>query len=706
MLADTALDLTALRRTGRRMDAGSALSALQSRADDLVERDRERQMTAPLPGLAGTLLGKFEEARRVRQPREYRMLEWLRRRDARYTEQKLAEILQSNGSQAYIPYTDAKCTAAESWIRSIYLGQGRLPWDIKPTAMPDLPPQGRQLAEARYVAAVAAFVAQAGEPANPQQRAQLEEVARDRARQEIVYEAMRGVEREKHAMRKILKDGGLEKAFSLFVTDLCTLDGAGMRIGFASKPQYVWGPDGRAHVQTAPMMAFHRVSPFDLYFQPGIEDIQEGWLFVRYDFTREQLAELVGVPGFNDDAIRAVLAQHETVNQYRDLGLETVRGELERKGHEDYERLRGRFEVLEYWGPLSGRELAQSGYGAKIDPWGTYQATAWLCGSSVIKAVLNPHPLGRKPFFWTSWRKSAGALYGKSLPEVLAHVEDAITAVWRHILNNVALASGPQVVIDMEKLAPNYVASQIFPWKQWYVSGDQFTQNSRSMSPIQFHQPESNAAPLMAVLGGLEMTGGRISGVPDYLAGDPDTGGGPANTASGFALMQGNAGKGIQQVSTHIDMDVLGPMIEMVHEYMLMMGHPAAMQGDVEIRAEGLGALQRQERDQVRLTELLNTVANPVLAPVLGPQRLLAILRGAFREIGVEFEDEDMIPSATEAEIGWMMPRPPQPELEQGPAGPPGQAGTPGSNAGAGPPLLADGSPQGGQAAQRLPMAA
>ena len=701
-------DLMQMRETGSRMDAGAMLASMP-RAGALVERDRERQMAAPLPGLVGNMLGKFEEARRVRQPREYKMLEWLRRREARYDDQTLARIAADQGSKVYVPYIDGKSTAAESWIRSIYLGDGRLPWDIRPTAMPMLPPQGRALAEARYVAEVQAFVQRVGEPATPVQRAQLEEVAREQARKEIVAEAMKGAEREKHAMRKILKDGGLPRAFSAFVTDLCTLDGAGMRIGFARRPMLLWGDDGRAEVREVPLMEFHRVSPFDVYFQPGVEDVQEGWFFIRYELTADQLGSLAGVPGYNADAIRAVLAQHEQVNHWRDLGLETARGELERKGHEDYERLKGRFEALEYWGPLTGRELAEAGYRGRVEPWKVYEATAWIVGSSIVKAVLNPHPTGKKPLFWTSWRKAAGALYGKSLPEVLAHIEDGITGVWRHMLNNVALASGPQVVIDMEKLAPNYVASQIFPWKQWYVSGDQFTQGSRAMSPIQFHQPDSNAPALMAVIAGLEETGDRVSGVPAYLGGDPNVGkGGATSTASGFGMMQGNAGKGIQQVSLHIDMDVLQPMIELVHEYMLMMGHPDAMQGDVEIRAQGLGALQRQERDQVRLNELLNVVANPVLAPILGPHRLLAILRGAFRDVGVEFEDEDMIPGATAARIGYGMPPPPQaqPELERGPAGPPGQAGTPGSAPAAGPPVMGDGAVAGGQSQQRLAVAA
>ena len=214
----------------------------------------------------------------------------------------------------------------------------------------------------------------------------------------------------------------------------------------------------------------------------------------------------------------------------------------------------------------------------------------WLIGNQIVKAALNPHPTGRKPLVWTSWRKAAGALYGKALPEILADVEDALTGVWRHLLNNVALASGPQVVIDQEKLAPNYVASQLFPWKQWYVSRDQFSTGTRADGPITFHQPDSNAPLLVGVIQALEGTGDRVSGVPSYLAGNTDTGKGAGDTASGFGILQGNAGKGIQQVSLHIDMDVLGPLIEMTHEYMLLMGHPAAMHGDVEIRAKGLGA--------------------------------------------------------------------------------------------------------------------
>ena len=149
--------------------------------------------------------------------------------------------------------------------------------------------------EARYRDAVEEFVATNGQPATAGQRAQLEEVAREQARREIIGEAMRAAAREKHAQRKIHKDGGLLRAFSLFVTDLCTLDGAAIRISFRTEPEWHW--EGNvAHVTRGLRMRYDRISPFDVYFQPGIEDPQDGWFFLRHSMTRSDLEALVGTP--------------------------------------------------------------------------------------------------------------------------------------------------------------------------------------------------------------------------------------------------------------------------------------------------------------------------------------------------------------------------------------------------------------------------
>jgi hypothetical protein len=75
-----------------------------------------------------------------------------------------------------------------------------------------------------------------------------------------------------------------------------------------SRPR-VSGPK-QAVVTNKPILCWERVSPFDIYWTPGVSDIANANCIERMRLTRAELNDLLDMPGFNADEVRAVLDEY------------------------------------------------------------------------------------------------------------------------------------------------------------------------------------------------------------------------------------------------------------------------------------------------------------------------------------------------------------------------------------------------------------
>ena len=68
---------------------------------------------------------------------------------------------------------------------------------------------------------------------------------------------------------------------------------------------------GRQAVQQrTPRLWWEHVSPFDLWWTPGVADIEDAQIIHRIKVTRTDLNDLIGLPGYNSTNIRAVLENY------------------------------------------------------------------------------------------------------------------------------------------------------------------------------------------------------------------------------------------------------------------------------------------------------------------------------------------------------------------------------------------------------------
>ena len=607
--------------------------------------DRElqaRQNTPLILGLTAYLRECWDAARIAKKPIEDIMMRALRQRNGEYEADKLAQIKNQGGSEVYMMITEVKCRAAESWLRDIMLDQGMPPWDLNPTTIPDLSPDTDTEIEQAFANKVIEMLRARGQAPTMEEMTELREMVAQDYRFRVLQEAQNRADKMKHKIEDQFEQGGWSEAFNEFITDLVTFPAAFVK-GPVVRRQRVLGynkVNGVTVVEATERLGpeYERVDPFRIYPEPGIRHINDGYVFEHHHMSRMELADLIGVPGYDDEAIRKVL---EIGN-----GQSWISEELEEK--DDQERLyytemrpTDMFDALEFWGKVSGEMLREWGLSDEEVPDAAreYDANVWVVGNYVIKAVLNYDPLGEKPYAKTSFIKQPGAFWGKGIPEIIEDIQNICNAAARALVNNMAIASGPQVEVNLERIPPNEDITQLHPWKIWQTMNDPL---GSSAPAVRFSQPDSRANELMGVYDRFSRLADDHSGIPAYIYGDTNVQG-AGRTASGLSMLMGSAGKGIRQVVMHIDNDVIHPVVKRQFVYNMRYDPDESIKGDVEIVPRGAINLAVKETVNIRRVEFLNATANPIDSEIMGPDGRAAILREVAK--GLQMPVDEIIPS-------------------------------------------------------------
>jgi hypothetical protein len=613
-----------------------------------------RQQIPVLSGLASHVRNCWEAARDAKQPIERKMLKALRQRTGEYEPEKLAEIRKSGGSEIFMMLTETKCRGAESWLRDILLDEGMIPFDLKPTPMPDVPPDFEQKVTALVANQVIQAI-QSNAQLSPVMMETFKEQAREDIRVALMEDSVDRAERMKRQIQDQFVEGGMVDGFNAFISDLSTYPAAilkGPTVRRSRQLEWTQAPDGSysPQVQDKLIPTYSRVDPFRFYPEPGLTRLNEGYAIEHHRLSKSDLSELIGVPGYDDGAIRAVL--DEGSNNEWMWSAELMKAELENKFN-IWRADSTKFDALEFWGPVSGQDLIDWG----IDPEEVpdtarmYDACVWLIGSWVIKATLNYDPLGDKPYRMTSAVKRPGALWGVSYPELIEDVQAMCNAAARALANNMGLASGPQVEVSVDRLAEGEKVTKVFPWKVWQTVSDPL---GSGQAAVRFNQPDDRSGPLLAVYGQFARMADEQSGIPAYVYGDGQVGG-AGRTASGLSMLMGSAGKGIRQTIMHIDFDVIGPTVTAQYNWNMQYIDDASIKGDCEIIPRGAVTLANREQLNVRRVEFLQATANPIDAQIVGPTGRAAILREVAK--GLAMPVDDIVPTNEQIEVNQEMQR-------------------------------------------------
>ena len=186
------------------------------------------------------------------------------------------------------------------------------------------------------------------------------------------------------------------------------------------------------------------------------------------------------MPGYNKDGIYAVLDEYGRGGLADDW--DSTDSERANQGYRENPILNrsGMINCLEFNGNVQGRMLLEQGMNAALipDPLRDYMVQAWLIGSHISRSAVLPEPPQAAPLLHNRLRRSPGTPLGNGLADIIATSKKARTAL-RAPINNLSIASGPQVMINDERLASSEDAEDLYPWKRWHYVGDPMGNNQQ-----------------------------------------------------------------------------------------------------------------------------------------------------------------------------------------------------------------------------------
>lgn len=611
------------------MATGIALIPV-ARASDLEAEAKKRsdamQNQPVIQGLAAHVRTRWDSARTAKRKLEERMLECMRQRNGEYDPEKLQEIKEQGGSDIYINLTSVKCRAATSWLRDTLLGTGQdKPWSITGTPNPTMPPEILEELKARLANELMIHIQQGGQQPTESELRTMAMTMKDEADREMREESATRIARMERKMEDQLQEGGWHKAFNEFLDDIVTFPYAVMKGPIKRKRKTLQWQNGQLVPVEEIRNEWERVDPFMLYWAPWSWELGDGYVIERHRLTADDLQALIDVPGYNNDAIRTVLNDFQTSGMKEWLWTDASKAQAEGKFVTEAIISGDLIDAIQLWDSVKGSLLLEWGLTEKEipDPALNYPCEVWLIGSVVIRAVLNYDPLGRKPYYLTSYENLPGSVDGKGVTDLCRDSQAMVNASARSLANNMGISSGPQVGVNISRLPPGEDITDMHPWKIWQFSASDYGDNS---PPISFFQPGSNANELMAVFEKFSARADEDTMIPRYMTGENTPGAG--RTSSGLSMLISNAGKGIKQVISNIDKNVITPAIERLYQDNLRYSKDPDLIGDVNIVATGASSLVIKEAEAVRRNEFLQVVLNsPVAQQIVGMDGTAELLR-------------------------------------------------------------------------------
>jgi len=357
------------------------------------------------------------------------------------------------------------------------------------------------------------------------------------------------------------------------------------------------------------------VSCWDFYPDPAATSIEEcEYVIHRHKLNKSQLRQLRNMPYFDEDAIRNCIQMGAN---YEEKTFESHLKD-DARADEDYQT---NFEVLEYWGIMDAEYAREVGIeiSDEIDDLDEVQINAWVCGDSLLRAVVNPFTPYRIPYHAFPYERNPYNFFGIGVAENMDDSQQIMNGHARMAVDNLAMAGSLVFDVDESALVGGQ-SMEIYPGK---IFRRQAGMPGQAIHGLKF----PNTAPEnMMMFDKFRQLADEQTGIPSYSHGQTGVQS-MTRTASGMSMLLGASSLNIKTVVKNLDDFLLRPLGEAFFQWNMQFFEGGLdVKGDLEVKATGTNSLMQKEVRSQRLTTFLQTVQNPAVAPFVKISKLISEL--------------------------------------------------------------------------------
>lgn len=597
-----------------------------------------------MPGLAGVIQNKFEDAENGRRTYEQRWLQAYK--NFRGVYDSTTKYRDSERSKVFIKITKTKVLAAYGQIIDILFANKKFPIVVESTPVPE------GIAE---FARMSGPLDQLQDPYGYEGDGRVLEPGATRLGPYAATEAVEGRAKlgepqvepaaesarilEKHIHDQLLDTNAVN------VMRNAVFESALLGTGIVKGPfnfykrvsRWERGPDGeRAYSPYEKIVPrIEHVSVWDFHPDPSATSIEDcEYVIQRHRMNRQQLRALTNIPYFDATAIENTIVKGPN---YEDKYYEdTIREDDTEPYYQE-----NRFEVLEYWGVLDAKFAREIGMEIPdtLSELDQVQINAWVCGSEVLRCVLNPFTPARIPFQAFPYEVNPYQIWGVGVAENMEDAQMLMNGHVRMAIDNLALAGNLVFDVDEASLVPGQ-NFDIFPGKVFRrqsgvsgtaINGTKFP--NTAPENIQMYQIARQLAD-------------EETGIPSIMHGQTGVTG-TGRTSSGLSMLMNAGAQSVKTVIKNIDDMLLKPLGEAYFQWNMQYNEDQPdIIGDLEIKPRGTAAVMQKEVRSQRLITLLQTVANPMLAPFVKLPNLVRELA-----ISQDIDPDQLVNDVNEAQL-------------------------------------------------------
>jgi hypothetical protein len=377
------------------------------------------------------------------------------------------------------------------------------------------------------------------------------------------------------------------------------------------------------------------VSCWDFYPDPSATTMEEcEYVIHRHKMNRSELRQLRNMPYFDEDAIRECI-------QY---GPNYVEKDYEAQLRDDRradEDVNNNFEVIEYWGIMDAEYARQVGIELddSIDDLDEVQINAWVCGTKLLRAVINPFTPYRLPYHAFPYERNPYNFYGIGIAENMDDSQQIMNGHARMAIDNLAMSGSLVFDVDESALVGGQ-SMEIYPGK---IFRRQAGMPGQAIHGLKF--PNTSQENLM-MFDKFRQLADEQTGIPSYSHGQTGVQS-MTRTASGMSMLLGASSLNIKTVVKNLDDFLLKPLGESYFQWnMQFLEDELDVKGDLEVKATGTNSLMQKEVRSQRLTMFLQTAQSPAIAPFVKISKLVSELA-----YSLDLDPEEILNDPEEAAI-------------------------------------------------------
>jgi hypothetical protein len=591
----------------------------------------EREMSGVSPQtLAGYVRGIWESNKRAKLTVDAKMLALRRRLNGIIEPDKLKALRSAGMPEDYFRLTARKARDVEGWVSEVFNQYQERTWDVVPLSDPELSPSEMAQIEKSVVDTllfsdprVQNMIAMANQQGVPVDLNAVRAVAQspefkqmavaqaDQMKEEVLYRAKQIAEKKCTRLEEKIEDelheSGYYTALRECFKDLSELLSCVLKGPILRKEKVLEAWDGENPIVTEKVVKrFYRVNPFDYFPCADSKHPQDGPTCELEHFKPTDLQKMIGVPGYKEDVLRKILKENR--NGRREITPVTPeKSRLEHQNTSAYaDSTSSTIDSIDFWGDVPGELLIQWGIedSESLDPDISYSCNVKMVGSDVYRAMMNPDPLGDKPYQVTSFVKSNDSQWGTAPAELGASIEDFCMNTIRMLVKNMSISGAPMFDVNIDKLADDEDVD-VYPTKT-------FISNSRTMNDapaVRIIQANLLSGELWSLY---EAAAGKLDYIiaPSFGSGSVNQGGG--RTASGLAMIMNSESRNLKVVVGNVDHDLQLPAVERIFRQIMLFDDDLTLKGGLRFKARGIGAQLIKEGMTQRRSEFMTQTMNPV----------------------------------------------------------------------------------------------